>query len=239
MGFTRLGVTMVLEKLRKNAGQWLMPITKSLVKVSPNTITWLSLFFAILAGISVYFTYKWPYAILIAFFFGVLNSICDLVDGDLARLTGKTSVVGDFLDHTFDRYADIAMILGMVLSPLCSVEWGVFAISGVLLVSYMGTQAQAMGVGRIYGGLLGRADRLTILGIVGIGEFLFQLNPGWSISTKIGGITVLSGGQLFGVHLFTIAMMYFAVAGHYTAIYRGVKTYQYLKKREKKDEKKH
>ena len=212
-----------------------MPITKSLVKISPNTITWLSLIFAIMAGISVYFTYKWPYAVLIAFFFGVLNSICDLVDGDLARLTGKTSVVGDFLDHTFDRYADIAILLGMVLSPLCSTEWGVFAISGVLLVSYMGTQAQAMGAGRIYGGLLGRADRLTVLGIVGIGQFLIQLNPHWSIGYEIGGIPVLSNGQFVGVYLFTIAMIYFTLAGHYTAIYRGVKTYHFLKKMEIKN----
>ncbi len=224
---------MVLEKLRKNAGQWLMPITKRLVNVSPNTITWFSMVFAIMAGISIYFTYMWAYAILIAFLFGALNSICDLVDGDLARLTGKTSDVGDFLDHTFDRYADIAMILGMILSPLCSVEWGVFAISGVLLVSYMGTQAQAMGVGRIYGGLLGRADRMVVLGLVGIGEFLLQLNPHWSIGYEIGGIPVLSNGQFFNIHLFTIAMIYFALAGHYTAIYRGVKTYQYLKKEER------
>ena len=41
------------------------------------------------------------------------------------------------------------------------VPWqiGVFALTGVLMSSYLGTQAQAVGVGRYYGGILGRADR--------------------------------------------------------------------------------
>ncbi len=41
------------------------------------------------------------------------------------------------------------------------VSWqiGVFALTGVLMASYLGTQAQAVGVGRYYGGLLGRSDR--------------------------------------------------------------------------------
>jgi len=35
------------------------------------------------------------------------------------------------------------------------------------MTSYLGTQIQAVGIGREYGGLLGRADRLALMGIVG------------------------------------------------------------------------
>ena len=172
---------------------------------------------------------------LVGLVFIGLNSLFDLLDGDVARLTGKSSARGDFLDHTFDRYSDVAIVLGMVLSPLCSLKWGLIAMIGMLLVSYMGTQAQAMGIGRIYGGLLGRADRLLIITIVGLGEFfLLVFSPHWSVQTEILGIKLISNGQFFELHLFTIAMIYFSIAGHYTAIYRGVKTWQLLKVKEKK-----
>jgi len=48
------------------------------------------------------------------------------------------------------------------------VAGGVFALTGVLMSSYLGTQAQAVGVGRFYGGLLGRADRLVLIMVFGI-----------------------------------------------------------------------
>ena len=47
-------------------------------------------------------------------------------------------------------------------------EIGFGAIIGVLMLSYMGTQAQAVGAGREYAGLLGRADRLIVLMLVPI-----------------------------------------------------------------------
>ena len=226
---------MVLEKFRKGAGRQLMPITRKMANVQPNILTWFSLLFAILAGLSIYFMYKWPYLFLLGLLFIGMNSLFDLLDGDVARLTGSSSPRGDFLDHTFDRYSDVAIVLGMVLSPLCSLKWGLIAMIGMLLVSYMGTQAQAMGVGRIYGGLLGRADRLLIITLVGLGEFfLLVFSPHWSVQREILGIRLISDGQFFELHLFTIAMIYFSIAGHYTAIYRGVKTLQLLKKKEKK-----
>ena len=39
------------------------------------------------------------------------------------------------------------------------------------MLSYMGTQAQAVGAGREYAGLLGRADRLVVLSIVPIIQY--------------------------------------------------------------------
>lgn len=224
---------MVLEKFRTGVGRKLMPITRRMANVPPNTLTWFSLLFAILAGVSIYLLYLWPYALLFGLFFISMNSLFDLLDGDVARLTGRSSPRGDFLDHTFDRYSDIAIVSGIILSPLCSLKWGLIAITGMLLVSYMGTQAQAMGVGRIYGGLLGRADRLLIITLFGFGEFFLQVfSPNWTLKPELFNIQVISEGQFFELHLFTIAMIYFSIAGHYTAIYRGVKTWQLLKKKE-------
>ena len=43
-------------------------------------------------------------------------------------------------------------------------------MTGVLMSSYLGTQAQAVGLKRNYGGILGRADRLVLLMVFGAVE---------------------------------------------------------------------
>lgn len=234
-----MGVIMGLSKFRKNAGKGLMPITRAVAGtgISPNALTWLSLVFAILAGISIYFMADWVYSFLLALLFGSLSSVLDLLDGDIARLTGKSTTMGDFLDHTIDRYADLAMILGIVFSPLCSIHWGLIAVTGMLLVSYMGTQAEALNIDRIYGGLLGRADRLTILGVAALSQFILLLvEPNWTLPyvLKFGSIQIdiVANGKFFGIHLFTWAMIYFSFAGHYTALFRAGKIQKILKERE-------
>ena len=79
---------------------------------------------------------------------------------------------GDLIDHTLDRVADIIIMGGIALGPLVDdITVGFAAIIGILMLSYMGTQAQAVGAGREYAGLLGRADRLVVLIMVPIIQF--------------------------------------------------------------------
>ena len=80
---------------------------------------------------------------------------------------------GDFLDHVVDRYADIFIITGIIGGGNSGWLIGIFALTGVLMSSYLGTQAQAVGVGRYYGGLLGRADRLLLIMVAGILTLIF------------------------------------------------------------------
>jgi phosphatidylglycerophosphate synthase len=81
---------------------------------------------------------------------------------------------GDLLDHTLDRVADILILGGIALGPLVDTTVGFAAIIGVLMLSYMGTQAQAIGAGRDYAGLLGRADRLVVLIMVPIIQYYLE-----------------------------------------------------------------
>jgi len=54
-------------------------------------------------------------------FLGVLlvffNALFDALDGKIAKVTGKASARGDFLDHVLDRYADVFMLAGIILGP--------------------------------------------------------------------------------------------------------------------------
>ncbi|MEE9152185.1 MAG: CDP-alcohol phosphatidyltransferase family protein [Thermoplasmata archaeon] len=206
---------MVLNKYRSTADPYLLPLAKRLRNVEPNTLTWLAFVFAVLAGIFFYLSEIWWW-LLLAVLCLFLSALLDALDGKIAKITGKASKRGDFLDHVLDRYADVFIIGGIMLSVYCDWFIGILAMLGVLLASYMGTQAQALGCGRDYGGILGRADRLVILIIVP----LIQLLVNKELDGRIWLFTPIE-----------YAMIWFAIAGHITAVQRGVRSWKKLGKR--------
>lgn len=133
----------------------------------------------------------------------------DALDGKVARISSKASKRGDFVDHVIDRYSDVIILGAIALSPRCPVSFGLFALIGVLLASYMGTQAQALGLGREYRGILGRADRIAVLVIVPLVTYFFE----------VGGSDAVS--DIFGYSLIAWMMMYFGLAGNVTALQRA------------------
>lgn len=205
---------MVLDDYRSTADPYLLPLARKLRNVNPNTLTWLAFLFAVLAGLAFYYSELW--LLLVAVLFVFLNALLDALDGKIAKISGRSSKRGDFLDHVLDRYADVFIIGGIMLSVHCYWIIGLLALLGVIFASYMGTQSQALGCGRDYGGILGRADRLAILIIVPLIQIL--------------AIIELNGR----IWLFTpmeYAMIWFAIAGHVTAIQRGIRTWEKLGKK--------
>ncbi len=190
--------------------------------MNPNTLTWLSLVFAFVSGIFFYFSS--PEFELINFYlygavlFVFLNGLFDAIDGKVAKLTNKTSKRGDFLDHALDRYADVFMVVGLALSPWLKEHSyiGLLAIVGMLLTSYMGTQAQAVGYKREYSGLLGRADRIVILMVAPIIQHLLLRYP---IQLPLG------------FSLLEWVLIYFAVVGNVTALQRFYSTLRWFKRK--------
>ncbi|PKK85564.1 MAG: CDP-alcohol phosphatidyltransferase family protein [Thermoplasmata archaeon HGW-Thermoplasmata-1] len=217
---------MVLDKQRKNADKALGPIAKLLIRtnVSPNTITWISLLFAAAAGVLFFFSGRTPEKYYYLLYIGVgmvsLNSIFDGLDGKIARLTGKMTKKGDFLDHVIDRYADMLIILGLGVSSWCNAVIALAAVVGVLLTSYLGTQAQAVGCGRHYGGLLGRADRMALLTLVPI------------IQAALFNYGIVT---LWKFTIIEWMLLYFAVVGNITAIQRFFGTLKWFKGQEKEE----
>jgi phosphatidylglycerophosphate synthase len=132
-------------------------------KISANTLSMLALMFAVLAGVGYYFSSGNSIVLFIALIMVFLNAFMDGADGILARKSGSASKYGDFLDHVIDRYADVFILGGACLGGYVDPTAGIIILTGVLLASYLGTQAQAVGIGRVYGGIMGRADRMVIL----------------------------------------------------------------------------
>jgi CDP-diacylglycerol--glycerol-3-phosphate 3-phosphatidyltransferase len=93
-----------------------------------------------------------------------LCGIADILDGRIARLTGVASDFGDFIDSTFDRYVEIAALLGFLVL-LGDRPWGPLlaasALAGSLAVSYTRARGEALGI-LCTGGLMQRGERLVL-----------------------------------------------------------------------------
>ena len=167
---------MVADDYRDFGTKLLNPIAVN-IPLGPMGISLLSLVTAITAGYSfsiVEVDLNNKIWLLIGAAMVFLTAVLDALDGIVARLRNLSSTRGDLVDHTLDRVADIIILGGIALGSLVVIEVGFMAIIGVLMLSYMGTQAQAVGAGREYAGLLGRADRLIVLIIVPIIHYFNQ-----------------------------------------------------------------
>ncbi|WP_435146276.1 CDP-alcohol phosphatidyltransferase family protein [Halobaculum sp. P14] len=196
---------MTLDQLRPVAERGLKPFVgvADWLGLTPDGVSVLAFACAVAAGVA--FGLDAPTAAPELYLAGSLlvlaNGWLDLVDGALARAQGVSSSGGDLLDHVLDRYADIAMLVGLA-AGVDRYALGLAAVTGVLMTSYLGTQIQAVGIGREYGGLLGRADRLALIGVVGVAA------------------AVVPGPLVAGYGVVAALLVVFALVGHFTAVQR-------------------
>ncbi len=211
---------MVLDAQRGRADKILLPAANALKGVDPNLISVIALVLALIVGILTYYSFEdWELLLPIISILVLVSGFLDAVDGKVARLVGKAGKRGDFIDHVFDRYADIFMIGGVVVSSWCNIYLGILALLGVLMTSYMGTQAQALGIGRMYAGLLGRADRIVLMFLVPLVQ--------WGYVLITGDKFVDLGWVQFS--MFEVMMLWFALVGNLTVVQRGIATWKELK----------
>ncbi len=210
---------MVLDGQRARVDFALTPVAKKLINVNPNTISWIGLILALLSGVFLYYSFEKDIFLLIGALVVIVSGYFDALDGKIAKLSGKASKKGDYLDHVFDRYADMFMIGGVAISGWCNPYLGMLALVGVLLTSYMGTQAQAVGAPRLYAGLLGRADRVVLSTLFPIIQF---------VAGTLGYAYLDIAG--FSVSWLEIMIIWFAVVGNLTAIQRAIITWRNMSK---------
>ena len=215
---------MVLNRYRAMADSFMVPLAERFKGYSPDTLSWLAFASAVPAGFLFWAAGAWNYRILLLATVAIfLNAGFDALDGWVARLTGKASRRGDFLDHVLDRYADAFIIGGIAFSAFCHLWVGLLGLLGVLFTSYMGTQAQALGLRRDYGGILGRADRMAMLFFVPLFQWLWT-----AITHDLAVVTVTVGGVRYGITLLEMLVIWFAIAGNATALQRAFRSWREL-----------
>jgi len=194
---------LTLDDLRGRSGIIADPLAAAAQRagISPNQLTILSLVFAIAAFLFYVLSTSDASILFLAALMSLLNAVADLTDGALARRTGTADPKGDFLDHVVDRYSDMLVLSGIMFAGYAPWPVGFLAAIGVLLTSYIGTQAQALHLGRYYGGMMGRADRMIIILMATLANAVY--------AESIHGLPIL-GWLMVGI----------MIASHITALQR-------------------
>lgn len=223
----------MFEKMRDTWTKAVQPIVVKLGNLDPAVLTWTSLVISIVAFYLLATATddeSGAMMILGAVALVLIAGVFDALDGALARHQGTDGPYGDFLDHTIDRIVDVGILVAigynaaLVLDPMA----GYAAALLTLLGSYMGTQAQSVGLGRIYGGF-SRADRLviTLAGLVWAAWQVGTGGTGIDITTahEYAHWALLGNPQLNGM---TLALAVSFWGGIYTFIVRFIETRKQL-----------
>ncbi len=96
-----------------------------------------------------------------------LAGLCDLLDGPVARLEGRVSLFGEFLDSILDRYADLILFLGLLVyyvdvNRFRYVILAGAAMAGAVMVSYAKARAASL-VPESAVGFWERPERLVLM----------------------------------------------------------------------------
>jgi len=156
--------------LLKEKGRFFVtPLAKGLMRLgaSAQTITLLGLLAAAIAGLLFALGHIRLAAVAV-----LVSGILDSADGTAARLSGRVTRAGAFIDSAVDRYCEAIIFFGLLvhyvrLEAVSMVLLSFVAMSGAFLVSYMRARLEGLGK-ECRVGLLERHDRVIVLAIGGL-----------------------------------------------------------------------
>jgi archaetidylinositol phosphate synthase len=154
--------------------------------LSPNFWTAVGLSFALISAIV--YGLGIEFGLIIGGILLLVSGFFDMIDGQVARVTGKTSKKGEYLDSMFDKIAEVAIFLGILAGGYAEPYLVLLAITLSLLVSYARAKSDIVNI-KLQGiGIGERAERLLVIAIIGIIGFM---DYAVVIVVIISGITLI------------------------------------------------
>lgn len=169
----------------------LTPISQVCIKnrVSPDALNIAGIAFSAAAAALLFYApcTKMLYGIVpLMLFFRIASNA---LDGMVARSTGVSNKWGAYMNELADRISDIVIFTAVVLSGHGTVLAGTLAFAATVLVSFTGTLTLAAGGSRVYSGIMGKPDRMFLLGTASVLS-LFCVPYIWDIAL---GLIALGG----------------------------------------------
>ena len=153
------------ESIQNTFFSLLTPLVKALTQwgVHPNSLTLAGLIITCMAAVALFKGNLRTGGVLI-----LLGGLCDSLDGNLARATGKATRSGALLDSVIDRYSEFVMFLGIgayfiTMNNYVILVVTFIALCGSIMVSYTRARAESLGF-ESKAGMMQRAERIVFLG---------------------------------------------------------------------------
>ncbi|MFX0079828.1 MAG: archaetidylinositol phosphate synthase [Candidatus Hermodarchaeota archaeon] len=206
----------MIGRIKEQFKQAFTPVARLIArsKIPPNALTLLGPIIASFAA--------WMYIqqqLAIALLLLLLSGFVDALDGAVARATGKTTAFGGVLDSVCDRYSDAIVLIGIILGGWVSTFWGILTIVGSLLVSYTRARAEAAGVEQLGVGIAERPERLIILMVVTLLQYLTVI-----------GLLFPPPSYFSIIYWLEYGVILIAILAHITVVQRTIAAYRALSK---------
>lgn len=175
------------------AGKWVLNLIVGWLSdhmVHPNILTLIgfviNIFAAVLFAKNLLF-----WAGLVVVFAGIF----DMVDGEVARRTGRVTKFGAFFDSVIDRYSDMVLLLGLVVlyaknDSIFYMGLAVFALIGSIMTSYTRARAESL-IPACKVGFLERPERIVLLIIGALANrmaavlWVLAVLSNWAVAQRI------------------------------------------------------
>ena len=140
--------------------------------VSPDAVTLSAIPVAAIGGIALLASPAAPVALVLVPLAAGFRLGLNLVDGALARATGRAHPRGELLNEITDRVADLALIAPVAVLPGAHRETVLLGLTGAVLASFVGVASRAAGGQRLYGGVLSKPGRMVLLSVSAIAALI-------------------------------------------------------------------
>ena len=180
-------------------------------RINPNALTFIGLLMNI--GCGVLYGYGWFFTAGLVM---ILANLCDMLDGQVARLRGRATRFGAFFDSVIDRYSDVIVYVGIMVfyardtashSTLLVALTGL-ALVGSVMISYSRARAESLDIACKVG-FLERPERVVLLIVGSVTEFGPTGNP--------------------FLHKMPQVLWVLAVLSHWTVVHRVYHTWRALR----------
>jgi CDP-diacylglycerol--glycerol-3-phosphate 3-phosphatidyltransferase len=186
--------------------------------INPNFLTVIGV--ALNVGCGLLFGYGWFFAAGIAL---VVANLFDMLDGQVARLSGRVTRFGGFLDSSLDRLSDMVIFVGLMVFYARPTEFhstlNVFlagaGLMGSVMVSYASARAESL-IPKCDVGFLRRPERVVLF--------------------IIGALSTHQGSNNFFANRMPAVLWVLAVGSYWTFAHRMYHTWRELTKLETKTE---
>jgi CDP-diacylglycerol---glycerol-3-phosphate 3-phosphatidyltransferase len=156
---------MVSSKIGHSLDQYLLKIYHFVFRnkyIDPNALTVTGTIFGLVASACIVFEHLFLGALAL-----LLSGFFDMLDGALARSSGRVTVFGGFLDSVLDRYTDLLVMGGIFFFYVThgSVRYACItfiAAVGTAIIPYARARAEAAAL-QCRSGLLERPERILLL----------------------------------------------------------------------------
>lgn len=158
---------MISEPIGQAVRQYMLGVGRFFARygITPNMATMIGFALNVVVALVLVGGYPRAAGVLL-----LVASAFDMVDGAIARVTGKISTFGGFLDSTVDRYSEIVVYVGLLiwLNTTDNDHVGsvlvLISASGALMISYARARAEAIGY-KASVGLVARPERVVLLAL--------------------------------------------------------------------------